>query len=149
MKHIEHTIDIDASAETVWAIVADVAAYGTWNTFMTIDGAVAQRGDRPKVTIRPGTRAMTFRPTITAVVPGSTISWLGRVLLPRVFDGAHELHVEDLGDGRSRFTQRETFRGVLVPLLRTVLRDTEAGFAAMDAALARRAEERDALSRSS
>jgi hypothetical protein len=141
MKIIEHSTDINAPADTTWAILSDFAAYNEWNPFMTIDGSASRSGDRLTVTVRPGKRTMTFKPTVTEVEAGSSISWLGRFVLPRVCDGAHELRVEDLGNGRSRFTQRETFRGVLVPIMRTVLRDTDAGFAAMNAALALRAEQ--------
>jgi hypothetical protein len=141
MKIIEHTTDINAPADTTWAILSDFAAYDTWNPFMTIVGSASRPGDRLTVTVRPGKRTMTFKPTVTEVEAGSSISWLGRFVLPHVCDGAHELHVEDLGNGRSRFTQRETFRGVLVPFMKAVLRDTDAGFAAMNAALAIHGEE--------
>ncbi len=118
----------------------DTATYGEWNPFMTIDEPIQKQGDRLTVNIRPGKRAMTFHPTVTNLEPGQSLAWLGHFLVPRLFDGAHELRVEDLGGGRSRFTQRETFRGVLVPLMRSVLRDTDRGFAAMNTALADRAE---------
>ena len=141
MKIIERSTDIDAPADIAWSILNDLAAYDTWNPFMTIDGALARRGDRPTVTIRLPKRTMTFKPTVTDVVAGTSISWRGRFVLPGLFDGAHELHVEDLGNGRCRFTQTETFRGVLLPFMKSVLRDTDAGFAAMNAALTSRAEQ--------
>ena len=59
--------------------------------------------------------------------------------LSRPFDGEHELCVVATDPRTSRFTQREAFRGVLVPLLGRILDDTEAGFAAMNAALDARA----------
>jgi hypothetical protein len=67
---------------------------------------------------------MTFGPTVTNFEAGRSLGWLRHVLLPRLFDGTHELRVENLGSGRSRFTQRETFRAVLVPMMRSVLRNT-------------------------
>jgi hypothetical protein len=143
MKTLEHVTDIDAPADAVWAIVADFAAYDEWNPFMTIAGSPAAPGDRFQVTIRPpDRRATTLRPTVTTFVPGSTLTWLGRFLLPRLFDGTHTMRVEPLPDGRSRFTQHESFRGVLVPLVPGVLRDTGAGFAVMNAALKAHAESR-------
>jgi hypothetical protein len=141
MKIIERSTDIDAPADIAWSILNDVAAYDTWNPFMTIDGPLAHRGDRPTVTIRLPKRTMTFKPTVTDVVAGKSIKWRGRFVLPGLFDGAHGLHVENLGNGRCRFTQTETFRGVLVPFMKSVLRDTDAGFALMNAALASRAEQ--------
>src|SRR5207253_1547902 len=90
MKIIEHTIDIEATAGTTWAVLNDFAAYSDWNPFMTVDGTIAATGDRPIITIRPGKRTMTFRPTITNIEAGRSIAWLGHLLLPGVFDGAHE-----------------------------------------------------------
>ena len=84
---------------------------------MTIGGPIQKQGDRLTINIRPGKRAMTFHPTVTNFEAGKSLPWLGHFLLPRLFDGAHELRVENLDSGRSRFTQRETFRGVLVPMM--------------------------------
>ncbi|HEX5615988.1 MAG TPA: SRPBCC domain-containing protein, partial [Acidimicrobiia bacterium] len=86
---------------------------------------------------------MRFRPTVLAAAPARELRWLGRLGLPRVFDGEHVFHLEPLPDGGTRFVQEEHFRGVLVPFLRRMLeRDTRAGFVAMNDALAARAEER-------
>jgi hypothetical protein len=140
MKVIEHTIDIAASPQVVWDVLTDVDRYGEWNPFLTIDRMSAAVGDRLEVTVRPGRRTMTFRPTVTACEAGREISWLGRFLAPRIVDGAHSICVEPLPDGTTRFRQREEFRGVLVPFLPSMLRATSAGFEAMNAALAIRAE---------
>jgi hypothetical protein len=140
MRIIEHITDIDAPAASVWGVLTDVAAYPDWNPFMSMEMAPDRVGQRLSVTLRAGKRTMTMKPTVTALEPGGSICWLGRLFVPWIFDGAHELHVEPLEDGRSRFIHRETFRGVLVPFVRGVLRDTDAGFAAMNAALRTRAE---------
>lgn len=138
MKTIEHSIEIDARPQAVWDVLADVDAYSEWNPFLRIDRAPVAVGDQLSVTIRPGRRKMTFRPTVTAFEPGREISWLGRFLAPGIFDGAHAFVVEPLPNGHTRFCQRETFRGALVPFMKSVLRDTSDGFAAMNAALATR-----------
>jgi hypothetical protein len=138
MKVIEYSIDIAASPEAVWDVLIDVDAYSEWNPFLTLDRAPVAVGDRLSVTIRPGRRKMTFRPTVTRVEPGREISWLGRLLAPGIFDGAHTLAVEPLPNGHTRFRQREVFRGALVPFMKSVLRDTGEGFGAMNAALATR-----------
>ena len=140
MKVIEHSIDIAASPQAVWDVLTDVDAYSEWNPFLTFDRAPVAVGDRLSVTIRPGRRKMTFRPTVTAFETGREISWLGRLLAPRIFDGAHTLALESLPNGDTRFCQREVFRGALVSFMRSVLRDTSVGFAAMNAALAVRVQ---------
>jgi hypothetical protein len=84
---------------------------------------------------------LTFRPTVLAVQPARELRWLGRFLIPGLFDGEHQFEIHPLGPGRVRFVQQERFTGVLVPLLARNLDDhTLRGFNAMNAALKARAE---------
>lgn len=138
MRTVAHAIDIPASPATVWQVLAQTDRYPEWNPFMTISGRLAV-GERVTVTIRPGRRTMTFRPTVLAIEDGTLILWRGTAGVRGIFDGEHELRLEPGPDGGSRFVQREAFSGLLVPLLRRVLDDTEAGFAAMNTALRDRA----------
>ncbi len=138
MRTVAHAIDIPASPATVWQVLAQTDRYPEWNPFLTISGRLAV-GERVTVTIRPGRRTMTFRPTVLAIEDGTLILWRGTAGVRGIFDGEHELRLEPAPDGGSRFVQREAFSGLLVPLLRRVLDDTEAGFAAMNTALRDRA----------
>ena len=144
MRTIEHTVDIQAPAATVWHILTDTDTYEDWNPFMPrLSGRLA-RGERLTLTVRPRTRTMTFRPTVLAVEDGTLIRWRGRLGMPGLFDGEHELRLEPIPDGGTRFVQRETFTGLLVPMMPRVLDDTAAGFAAMNVALRDRAVSRTA-----
>ena len=144
MRTIEHVVDIPASPATVWQVLTETDRYGEWNPFMTeLSGELAV-GRRLTVTIRPGRRSMTFRPTVLAVEDGTLVRWRGRPGVPGVLDGEHELRLEATPDGGTRFVQREVFTGLLVPLARRVLDDTETGFAEMDAAVRDRAVARAA-----
>ena len=148
MRTVSDAIDIPASPATVWQVLAQTDRYPEWNPFMTMSGRLAV-GERLTVTIRPGRRTMTFRPTVLAIEDGTLIRWRGTAGVRGIFDGEHELRVEPGPGGSTRFVQREAFSGLLVPVLRRVLDDTEAGFAAMNAALRDRAsadEERPARS---
>ena len=148
MRTVSDAIDIPASPATVWQVLAQTDRYPEWNPFMTMSGRLAV-GERLTVTIRPGRRTMTFRPTVLAIEDGTLIRWRGTAGVSGIFDGEHELRLEPGSDGGTRFLQQETFSGLLVPVLRRVLDDTEAGFAAMNAALRDRAsadEERPARS---
>lgn len=139
MKVIEHTIDITAPPEDVWDVLIDAKAYPQWNPFLTMDRAPTAVGDRLRITVRPGSRSMTFRLTVTVYKPRQEIAWLGRFLAPGIADGAHTFTLEQLPDGGTRFRQREVFRGLLVPFMSSMLSDTSAGFATMNTALAARA----------
>jgi hypothetical protein len=86
---------------------------------------------------------MTFRPVVLKVEPERELRWLGHLLIPGLFDGEHVFTVEPIGADRVRFTQRETFRGLLIPLFRKSLDvGTRGGFQLMNAALKSRAERR-------
>jgi hypothetical protein len=144
MRTIEHGIDIQAPVATVWQLLTDTDRYQDWNPFMPrLSGRLAP-GERLTLTVRPGTRTMTFRPTVLAVDGGTLIRWRGRLGMPGLFDGEHELRLEPGPDGCTHFVQRESFTGLLVPLMPRVLEDTATGFAAMNVALRDRAEFRTA-----
>ena len=64
--------------------------------------------------------------------------------MPGLFDGEHELRLEPIPDGSTRFVQRETFTGLLVAMMPRVLDDTATGFAAMSTVLRDRAVSRTA-----
>jgi hypothetical protein len=138
MKTIEHDIDIAAPPEAVWDVLIDADTYPEWNPFLTMDRAPTAVGDQLRITVRTGRRSMTFRPTVTVYEPRRKIAWLGRFLAPGIVDGAHSFTLEPLPGCGTRFRQQEMFRGVLVPFMSSMLRDTTAAFAAMNAALAER-----------
>ncbi|MCU1637944.1 MAG: Polyketide cyclase/dehydrase [Microbacteriaceae bacterium] len=140
MRIIEHTVEIEAPPEKVWLEFSRTDDYGEWNPFIPQLSGAFHVGSRLSVTIRPGERQMTFRPTVVSVERNRTVQWLGRLGVPGIFDGRHEFHLEPLSSGGTRFTQRESFSGLLVGALGSVLADTELGFAAMNEALRSRVE---------
>jgi hypothetical protein len=141
-RELQSTIEINAPAERVWTTLTDFNSYPEWNPFIqSIEGDVRE-GAALKVRIAPpGGRAMTFKPTVTAVESGRLLRWLGRLLVPGVVDGEHSFRIESLGERRTRFTQSERFSGILVRFIGNTLARTEQGFAQMNEALKQRAEE--------
>jgi hypothetical protein len=75
------------------------------------------------------------------VTPGRRLEWLGRFLVPGLVDGRHSFVLEALDESRTGLTQAEEFRGVLVPVMGSMLERTREGFAAMNDAVRLRAEE--------
>jgi hypothetical protein len=141
MKTIQAVTEIDAPVQAVWDVLAAVSTYPEWNPFITAFEGELVVGGRVEVRIAPpGGRPMSFRPTITAVEEGLRLEWLGRLLVPGVFDGRHSFQLEDLGQGRTRLTQTEAFGGVLVRLTGKTLERTRAGFEAMNQAVRLRVE---------
>jgi hypothetical protein len=139
---LKSEIDIAATPERVWSILINFAAYPDWNPFIRTIRGTPDLGASLVVRIQPsGTKGMTFRPTVTRVVRAQELRWLGRLLVPGLFDGEHRFAIQPLVDGKILFQQSELFRGILVPLFkRTLDRDTKRGFIEMNHALKVRAE---------
>jgi|CXWL01.1.fsa_nt_gi hypothetical protein len=141
--HLHTEIEIEASAERVWAVLSDFASYPQWNPFIRSVAGVPQQGVRLQIVVQPrGGKVMRFSPIVLAVKATRELRWRGRVLFPGIFDGEHHFLIEPLGEGKVRFRQSERFSGFLVWLLRASLdRDTKQGFEEMNRALKVRAEE--------
>jgi hypothetical protein len=141
MKTLQATVDINAPVHRVWSVLSDVAAYPEWNPFIRKIEGTLQPGSRLTVRIEPpGGPGMTFKPTVQVVEPDRLVRWLGRLLLPGVFDGEHSLALQPIDSSSTRFIQSERFSGILVPLLGSVLTRTQRGFEEMNQALKARAE---------
>ena len=142
MKELRTEIDIEAPAERVWAVLTDLGHYATWNPFIPEAEGEVKAGTRLRVRIAPpGGKPMTFTPTVLRADPAREFRWLGRLILPGLFDGEHiyEIHLRE--EGGVRFIQREEFRGLLIPLFwKRLDTQTRQGFKAMNATLKQRAE---------
>jgi hypothetical protein len=143
---IQHEIEIDAPPSAVWAVLADTASYGDWNPFVRRLAGDLREGAKLKARVEPpGGHGMSFRPTVLAAEPERELRWLGRLLVPGVFDGEHRFQLEPLAGDRTRFVQSERFTGFLASgfllgLLKGTLEKTRLGFEQMNQALKVRAE---------
>jgi hypothetical protein len=141
MAEVTTSVEIAASAAHVWTVLTDFAQYPQWNPFVVSATGSPVVGGKLRVRLKPpGGRAMTFRPRVLVATRERELRWLGRVLVPGLFDGEHRFVIEPTGAASCRFTQAETFRGVLVPVLRSRFDQIQAGFDEMNAALKHRAE---------
>ena len=142
MKELRTEIEIEASAEHVWQLLTDLASFPQWNPFIRQATGEARVGARLEVFIQPsGARGMTFKPKVLKAEPNRELRWRGRLIMPGLFEGEHVFNIDALGANRVRFTQREVFTGVLVPLFaRGLDTDTRRGFEEMNLALKERAE---------
>ena len=142
MRELRRDIEIDAPPEGVWAVVTSFDAYPDWNPFIRRISGELREGAKLEVRIAPpDARATTFKPTVRAVEANRELRWLGRLLLPGIFDGEHSLRIEPLDGGRSRFVQSERFSWLLVGLVKGTLTKTETGFEQMNVALKTRTEQ--------
>lgn len=133
-------IEIDADAATVWRHLTDLDSHAEWNPFITRAAGTVAMGERLALHLQPqGGRAMRIRPTVTVIEQERVLEWLGRLMLPGVFDGRHRFELVPTERGTT-LIHREQFSGLLVrPLRRMLDGPTRSGFAAMNEALAQRA----------
>jgi hypothetical protein len=142
MRELRTEIEIAAPATSVWENLLDMERYSTWNPFITQAFGRPETGEQLTIRLEPpGGSPMTFRPFVIKADRPREFRWLGRLILPGLFDGEHIFEIEEVADTRVRLIQREEFRGVLVPLLwKSLDTRTRAGFEAMNEALKDRAE---------
>jgi hypothetical protein len=147
LEELRSEIEIDAPPDKVWEVLTDFGSYREWNPFIReIDGQL-----RPGANLRvhiepPNRRGTTFKPKVLKVEPNRELRWLGHLLVPGLFDGEHILSIDPVNSTKSHFRQWEVFKGLLVPALRGMLRDTQRGFEQMNRALKQRVEAHSAKS---
>jgi hypothetical protein len=143
MKEITTNIEIGAPAITVWRILTDLKRFPEWNPFVRRAEGEVSEGECLRVSATaPGMPSMTFKSTITRVIPEQEFRWLARLLIPGLLDGEHIFEIEPLGEKGVRFIQREQLCGLFVPALWRILNvSTRKGFAAMNRVLKKQAEE--------
>lgn len=142
MSELYAEVEINASAEKVWGILMDFDRYPEWNPFIKSIQGSSEIGSRLKVVMQPeGRKPTTFKPRVLVNQPNEEFRWLGKLLIPGIFDGEHIFFIEALDEGRVKFVQQEYFKGKLASLLLKSIGDvTQQAFEAMNHALKQRAE---------
>ena len=108
---------INAAVPQVWQVLTDFPRWAEWNpTIRSLSGEL-RLGAGLIARIHPSEgRPMTFRPRVVALRPGRSFVWLGRVVVPGLFDGRHSFTLTPEGTA-TRLQNAESFRGLLVPFL--------------------------------
>jgi uncharacterized protein YndB with AHSA1/START domain len=79
MKELHTEIEIKASAERVWQVLTNIAAFPQWNPFIRMVTGEIRTGQRLEMHMQPsGARAMTFRPKVLKVEPNRELRWRGQ-----------------------------------------------------------------------
>jgi len=134
MKKITTEIEINAPVEKVWAVLTDFNNYPKWNPFIiSIDGDIKEGKQFKVILQQPDSKPMTFKPICLKLEKNKEFRWLGHLFIAGLFDGEHIFELQALNDGKTRFIQKENFKGLLVPLLWKQLdTKTRAGFELMN-----------------
>lgn len=142
-KMVYTEIRINASTQKIWSVFTDFKHYPEWNPFIKSLQGQPKKDTTINVQLQPpGKKAMLFKPRVLQFEKEKEFRWIGKLILPRLFDGEHTFLIRDNGDGSCTFIQFERFRGVLVPFLKKMLdTNTRQGFEQMNAALKKRCEQ--------
>jgi hypothetical protein len=138
---ISADVHIAAQPQAVWAILTDFGSYQSWNPFIVQAQGTASVGQRLALTmLRNGQAAMRFKPTVTVAEPGLTLEWLGRVVVPGLFDGRHRFDLKPVAGGTA-VVQSEVFSGLAVRFANGLAEDTTQSFIQLNLALKQRIED--------
>jgi hypothetical protein len=141
-KLIYTEIRINAPAKKVWSVLTDFEKYPDWNPFIRSLKGVPEKGKKIDVLLQaPQKKAMRFKPRVLQFEKEKEFRWIGKFILPRLFDGEHTFKVTANSDGSCTFVQYERFRGIMVPFVKQMLdNNTCEGFEEMNMALKNRCE---------
>ena len=134
-------ITIQASPQTVWAVLTDFPAYPEWKPIeihmegQPIAGTVIHHTSQ-----LPGGKPRNFSPTIVAAEPGRVLAWEGRILAPGLFDVHHRFELSPTSGDATTLRQSERFSGVLIPFFPKILRQTQVAFETANQAIKSRSE---------
>lgn len=134
---IKTQITINSSAEETWKVFTDFNAYPSWNPFIKSIKGEVRKGNKIEAVITN----MTFKPTVLEMEENKSLRWIGRLIMPGIFDGEHYFNIIGHNDGTCTFEQGEIFKGILVPLFKKKLNgETKDGFNEMNQKLKERVE---------
>ncbi len=140
VKELHTEISIAASAERVWEVLTDFAAYPAWNPLVPRAAGELRVGAQLRVRLALGRRSVGIKPRVLRVISNRELAWRGSAPIPGVFEGEHVFEIEPTATG-VRFKQWERFSGILVSVLAKLIDGrTRRRFEAMNVALKRRAE---------
>lgn len=142
MLKLHVSVDIEASASQVWAILTDFASYNRWNPFIRAILGTARNGNRLRLTLqRHGQPEQSTTSTLTRLSELRELRWRQARHLPFLFATEHRFLIESLPGGGVRFHLTEQIEGLFASRLsRNQQRATEESFHLMNHALKARAE---------
>jgi hypothetical protein len=141
MKILRTEIEINASPEKIWHILADLGKYPEWNPFIHHALGTAEAGGKVDIKIKSGSKELALHCSVLKAEPNRELRWSYHVGLPFLFRGEHSFIIESVGDNRVHFIDQEVFNGFFVPSqAKDIDTNSKQGFEAMDKALKTRAE---------
>lgn len=148
MKEIYTQIEINSSPAVVWRILTDFASYPSWNPFIPSAEGELTEGALLRIKIRPpGKKAQDYSVRILKIEEPKEFRWLGHFHMRGLIDGDHLFEINPVAENKLQLVQRESFSGLLVPLVWTSFLNTHLrrGFEELNQSLKNRAEQSSGL----
>lgn len=138
---IEHRIGVQAPAEAIWAVIADIPGWAVWNPLYPQASGQVRIGETLTLTLAlPGQETRTIQPRIVDWTPNELLHWRLSAMGGFV-RSIRYIEIETLGPTSCILSNGEIFSGLLAPMaMRQLGRSIRQGFNAMGEALAARAE---------
>lgn len=113
---------IDASADRVWAVLADLDRYGEWNPQIPFASGTLEAGSTISLRLAlPGKAPMDLSATIEDLRPPELLTWRGHVLTPWLFEGYRRFEIVPAGERQVQVTHVEAVRGLVAPLFAALM----------------------------
>ena len=146
MKTIETAVRIEASPQTVWSIMDDLARYPEWNALTPDLAGRTTVGSVVRGTLaKEGAPNVPLRPVVTVVVGAREFRWLTLVPGDQGFSAEHYFTLTPTADGGTQFSHCEDFDGPAITARWAGIQATSpVAFDGMNQALKVRAEQFEA-----
>lgn len=140
--NIQTTIDIEANPAQIWRVLTDFESYAEWNPMLSnahtrLEPAAEVRFE----VLREDASPLKLKANITVLSSAEELVWRGGS--GAVIAGEHYFRIEPLGERHCRFHHGEHFQGLLLPLVKPILKNAAALYEAMNGALKQRVESLD------
>lgn len=113
----EHRIEIAASADTIWSVLADVDHWGGWNpVYPKASGSLAPGGRIDLTIALPGMKPQKSPASVLIAMPGRALQF-GAAAFGGLLFATRYVEIHPLDGGRSMVVNGEAFRRPLGGLL--------------------------------
>lgn len=122
MPVFQSTFPVAATADEVWAVLADLDAWSEWNPSVPkVSGEFAE-GSTVKVTLAmPGRPSANVKAIFTELDPGRRFVWHGNLGADWFFRGTRTVAIDPEADGTVQVTHIEDVGGAFFPVFKTLM----------------------------
>ncbi|MCX4091856.1 SRPBCC domain-containing protein [Nocardia sp. alder85J] len=139
---IDESVEIGASADVVWGVLTDFAAYGEWNPFVLECRTTLRPGEPIDMLVQlTGPHPRRQREFIRSHTPGTEFAYTMKPVPAGALHSLRTQRLTPIDDEHCRYTSHFELNGWLRPVVSAALGAAmRRGFAGMTAGLRERAE---------